>query len=345
MRRILTISSCFAALLSLGSAPSWAQQPFAVKPAAAEHCTDSGRLPPPCRCPRCSPPTDCTEPPTRTPRELPPTTNNRDLQLGPENRELLGPQGTYVAPPRSGVTVGESRGWGVNGMAITLPSIRLAMPSIELPSLYRASRGAHMRVDSATAPFVEHHGQFAGQVAGVPAMAMGVGLMPQAGLPQVVAPQAAPRSLPATDRSLSPSDRSGPPEEPADAPRSRNLAPRDCTKGQFSQTLTPTDAQLSEELTARIQRLDLAERQLQEKLTRLQQHLDAIETERQPRTNSAAAPHAATPDAGPQPVYQEGRQATPRPQPVTSQRATKNLVQPSAYLPALTTMERLPPVQ
>lgn len=287
---------------------------------------------------------DCTEPPCRVPREAPPTyddregpppSTNRGMPPGPETRELLGPQGTYVAPPRSGVTVGESRGWGVNGMAITLPSIRLAMPSIELPSLYRASRGAHMRVDSATAPYVENYGQYAGQVAGVPAMAMGVGM-----LPQMATPQTAPRSLPPTDRSLPPTDRSGPPEEPADAPRSRSLSPRDCTKGQFSQTLAPTDPQLSEELTARIQRLDLAERQLQEKMTRLQRHLDALEAEGQPRTNRTAAP-----EAGPQPVYQEGRQAAPRPQPVTSQRGPKSLVQPSAYTPALTTIERLPPVE
>lgn len=62
--------------------------------------------------------------------------------------------GFYQAPPRSGAVQGATRMAGLNFGAITLPEIRLRLPSVELPSRYRARQGARMRIDAADAPWV-----------------------------------------------------------------------------------------------------------------------------------------------------------------------------------------------
>lgn len=331
MRRILTLSGLVFTLLTVAPRDSWAQQPSSktsgIRLVSGEHCAEPARPAPPCRCPRCSPPSDCTEPPTRPRGEMPPEVTDRGLPPGTPTAEMLGPRGTYVAPPRSGVAVGESRSWGLNGLAITLPSVRLAMPSIELPSLYRASRAPHMRVDAATAPYVEQQATGPGFMAGIPAIPMGVGMMPQMSAAQVEVPQAGPRSLPVNDRNL---DRGLPIEEPAkepaDAPRKRNLPLQDCTKGQLSHANSPSTDDLKEELIARIQRLDQTERELQAKMTRLQRYIDQLDAGTQPPPSRSGS-H----DAGPQPVYQDGRRAVPGAEPVTGTQEQKRLVQPSAY--------------
>ena len=62
--------------------------------------------------------------------------------------------GFYQAPPRSGAIQGPTRMAGLNFGAITLPEIRLRLPSIELPSRYRAQQGARMRIEAADAQWV-----------------------------------------------------------------------------------------------------------------------------------------------------------------------------------------------
>jgi len=67
----------------------------------------------------------------------------------PEMRET----GFYQAGPRTGALEGPSSSLGFRGGALTLPKIRLELPSIELPSLFRSSHTAKMRVSESEAPW------------------------------------------------------------------------------------------------------------------------------------------------------------------------------------------------
>ena len=73
-----------------------------------------------------------------------------------ENGGGLQEMGAYIAPPRSGSTRGATNFQGIDGGSITLPEIRLRMPSIELPACFRSRAGARMHVDSAVAPWESH---------------------------------------------------------------------------------------------------------------------------------------------------------------------------------------------
>lgn len=208
-------------------------------------CHASGRQAPTCDCPRCSAerePEDCVkkpcdrcvpkQPPTPPDREGPPTQDNPP--------PMLGPRGSYVAPPRSGVAVGESRALGLNGMAIKFPAIRLEMPSIEFPSVSRMRRSAHMRVDAATAPFVEE----AGYAAYDQYAARGYAY-----------------------------DQGGAVQAPRSAPPERD-APPSCSKSRDA------NSDREAEFEQRLKRLDEAEKCLREQMQRLQDCLEGLDAAR-----------------------------------------------------------------
>lgn len=73
-----------------------------------------------------------------------------DIAQQPSSR----PGGVYAAPPASGTTQSSSESFGIRGLALRLPELKLELPSIELPSLYRVRHGRKMRIDAADAPFV-----------------------------------------------------------------------------------------------------------------------------------------------------------------------------------------------
>ncbi len=62
--------------------------------------------------------------------------------------------GFYQAGPRTGSFEGPSGGVGVRGGGITLPEIKLSLPTLELPSLFRSSHGAKMKYKGGEAPWV-----------------------------------------------------------------------------------------------------------------------------------------------------------------------------------------------
>lgn len=64
------------------------------------------------------------------------------------------PPGAFVAPPQSGAVVSEQSTVGVRGLRLRFPALTLELPSIELPSVFRRGRAAHMELDSATAAYV-----------------------------------------------------------------------------------------------------------------------------------------------------------------------------------------------
>lgn len=62
--------------------------------------------------------------------------------------------GFYQAPPRTGAVQGATRSLGVSLGGITIPEMRLRLPSLELPCCFRSQQSARMMIDSAQAPWV-----------------------------------------------------------------------------------------------------------------------------------------------------------------------------------------------
>lgn len=97
------------------------------------------------RRPQCGDDTRC-QPPQNAPR--PP-------QNAPQNQ----PPGAFVAPPQSGVVQGASQGYGVRGMELEFPALRLRMPTLHFPSMFATRDNPRMLLDAAHAPYVQ--GNFA----------------------------------------------------------------------------------------------------------------------------------------------------------------------------------------
>lgn len=108
--------------------------------AAPPHCDTTGGQ---CRgpCPTCKPP--CPGEEERAPGQ-------------PESAPGVREVGAYVAPPRVGSMRAAGLRRGIEGGAITFPEIRLKLPSLELPSLYRSRSQARMEIESAVAPWESH---------------------------------------------------------------------------------------------------------------------------------------------------------------------------------------------
>lgn len=86
------------------------------------------------------------------PRNAPsPDTQPRDAgDQPPQMRET----GFYQAGPRAGAFEGPSGGVGLRGGGITLPEIKLGLPTIEFPSLFHSRRGARMVYKGGEAPWI-----------------------------------------------------------------------------------------------------------------------------------------------------------------------------------------------
>ncbi len=61
--------------------------------------------------------------------------------------------GAFLAPPQSGELTEGYRTWGLRGMSLRFPELKLSLPSIELPGVIRRSRATEMELDRAVAPF------------------------------------------------------------------------------------------------------------------------------------------------------------------------------------------------
>ncbi len=61
--------------------------------------------------------------------------------------------GAFLAPPQSGERTEGYRTWGLRGMSLRFPELKLSLPSIELPGVIRRSRATEMELDRAIAPF------------------------------------------------------------------------------------------------------------------------------------------------------------------------------------------------
>lgn len=80
----------------------------------------------------------------------------RDADSNPReaNPGELRETGFYQAGPRSGGFEGASGSYSIRGGGFTLPEIRLALPTFELPSLFRTRRSARMVYKGGEAPWV-----------------------------------------------------------------------------------------------------------------------------------------------------------------------------------------------
>jgi hypothetical protein len=137
MRTLLGLIFCAAATPTI-----CAQQQAFYSGGRAPSCEINQAGPPACvGKPPCGPPI-CETPEQPVPKEGPP-----EQPYAP--REM----GSYVAPPRSGVTRGAATFKGLDFGTITLPELRLRMPCFELPHCFHGRSGARMQIDSAVAPW------------------------------------------------------------------------------------------------------------------------------------------------------------------------------------------------
>ncbi len=166
-------------LVLLAALPASAQLPYStgkLRPAAATRASAPNCVTPAgpqcdarggqCRgpCPYCKSP--CPGEEERVPGQP---------EAAPGMREV----GAFVAPPRIGATRSAVLRRGIEGGAITLPEIRLKLPSIELPCLFHSRSQARMEIESAVAPWESHGyvstlgaGELARQKEGAPERAM-----------------------------------------------------------------------------------------------------------------------------------------------------------------------------
>lgn len=142
----------FALLAALTVAPNSASgQIFGNRAPVQPHCDDSPR-PYASGC-RCATPCQgvCARPCAETPPAKP-----RDAEVprpAPAPQATLRETGYYQAGPRTGALEGASSTLGFRGGAITLPRLRLELPSLELPSFFRSSHTAKMRIAESEAPW------------------------------------------------------------------------------------------------------------------------------------------------------------------------------------------------
>lgn len=99
----------------------------------------------PYSCPPATQP-EC-EKPTPRPADLSQPRNN------PTPESSMRETGFYQAAPRTGTMEGPSAGLGLRGGAFTIPRMRVELPSIELPTCFRSSHAARMRVNESEAPW------------------------------------------------------------------------------------------------------------------------------------------------------------------------------------------------
>jgi len=78
----------------------------------------------------------------------------RDVENPEEPPAVPRETGFYQAGPRSGAFEGPSQTMGLRGGGITLPEIRLLLPTIELPSCFRSSQHARMVYKGGEAPWI-----------------------------------------------------------------------------------------------------------------------------------------------------------------------------------------------
>lgn len=115
------------------------------------------------------------------------------------------PPTMFAAPPPGGEITGEQKSVGIRGFAITMPELRLELPTLHLPSVVQSRRNPEMRMDSARAPMVSGTPAAFGQIAnaGVPTFQQ----------QPITTPASAPQTKPPTDSAGGP-----PPTKPAGVP-------------------------------------------------------------------------------------------------------------------------------
>jgi hypothetical protein len=188
-------------------------------------------------------------------------------------------QGVFVAPQQAGVVQGPSNGFGVRGLEIELPAIRLALPTIRFPSLFRTRANARMLLGGSEAAFVG-----AGQ-----SLSVGQAVVGQAAVGQAygfVQPGAAQGLTAEQLRDLQ--------AQQAEALRAQMEA-LEAARSEAADA----KAQAAEE---KLRELEEAERRLEEKIRRLQECLrQLLSAEQQPRL--PCPPDSASISALPPPAF------------------------------------------
>ncbi len=196
--------------------------------------------------------------------------------------------GVFAAPLGSGTVEGESMSVGIRGLEIEFPAFRLRLPSIKLPSLFRARTDSRMLLDNTTAPFIA-------TTAGSPAPAA----YPAATVPhQVVAaspPSQAYLSVPQTQYP-------GPSQQQVLA-----IPMQPAGKSAITQQSCPSSENEAMEARAeaaasRLRALEEAERRLEEKLRQLHILLQQTPTPSCPPATVPCPVPPAAPSHPPSPV-------------------------------------------
>lgn len=192
----------------------------------------------------------------------------KDCARPGEPESAPAPEGAFITGPPRGEVAGESNSLGLRLGTLRIPEINIPLPTVQLPSLVRYRRDAHMLTESSEAPYVE---------SGVAEF----GLSPRESAPAESAP-VKPESTPFIDDK----ERCAPPcyqcpPESGYAPQPYPPVPR-CPEGcvSFQDSGDPWQNELQSRLMAR-------ERQIAELEGRIQQLQRAVET-----MNTQSAPQA-----------------------------------------------------
>lgn len=110
-------------------------------------CAVTACTPPGCDVPACA----STAP---APAPAPAPASPEEPAITAASVQAAAPPVMFAAPPLSGEISGATNSVGIRGFGMTMPEIRLQLPTLHLPSLVRSSRSPEMAVDGGRAPMV-----------------------------------------------------------------------------------------------------------------------------------------------------------------------------------------------
>ncbi|MEO0529855.1 MAG: hypothetical protein AAF266_04670 [Planctomycetota bacterium] len=152
----MTKLAAFAGMVSLG---------FAATASPAQTCATNLPMGPPApACATCVPKqaaAPCAQPSCREDKTIvyhhccPTSPSGEPRDATPRSSPAPQEAGMFVNPPPTGTVEGAESGWRLRGLSLTLPEMKFALPTIELPCFSRTARAPRMRIDPAYAGYAD----------------------------------------------------------------------------------------------------------------------------------------------------------------------------------------------
>jgi len=227
---------------------------------AADASNPSCRSPEPsCEIP-CRPP--CPPCPPRIPEQ----------PLAPQQPVVpVAAPGMFVQPPATGTVNGPVEQRGIEGAAITFPSLTLKMPSLRLPAMSRSRTNARMDIDAASAPYQQGFPASTTYAPTPAAMPMFAQQAPQQSALQPQQPANSPQ------QSLNPQNTLPQPPlaptPPPDAPYSPRQPSCDAPRAPYA---APSCDAKQAALDEKLRRIEMAEQRLAARIAEIQQLTETL---------------------------------------------------------------------